>query len=120
MSRYSAEVEWSFIKGGPCFYSVYRVVNGKKVEIHEIINLNEIKLSKIIHEINECELYHLLYEKFKEEMKGIEVIRITPRIIQNFPEEFEGVNVEILITHILSPYGTLNCLMPKKKFRARW
>ena len=115
MSRYSAELEWIFCKHSPSFFCVH-----KSFPLSEAIYLNRINLSTIIHEINECELYHLLYEKFKEEMKGVDVIRITPRIIQNFPEEFEGINAEILITHILSPYGTLNCLMPKKKYRARW
>jgi len=119
MSRYSAELEWIFCKHSPSFFCVYKPRYIHE-QLTEAIYLNKINLSTIIHEINECELYHLLYEKFKEETKGVEVIRITPRIIQNFPEEFEGINVEILITHILSPYGTLNCLMPKKKYRARW
>jgi len=116
MSRYSAELEWIFCKYSPSFFCVYAPYESLK----EAIYLNKINLSIIIHEINECELYHLLYEKFAEEMKGKQTITITPKIMQTFPEEFEGVNVKVLITHILSPYGTLNCLMPKKKYRARW
>lgn len=123
MTHYTAEI--------PFYLSYYRdsfVLSGRKngIYIEEIHLVRNVKLTAIIHEINECELTHLLEDKFAKDYNGIEFIEITTKILRKIKERFGSEVIfkkkgdEVLITHMISPYGHDNCFMPRRKYRAIW
>ena len=123
MSRHSAEIPWWWTEGRTSFY-YWGKKNGGVIE--EIHLASPLKLSAIIHEINECEIVNLLIDKFADETKGITTITITTKImiqiVKNFghPLIFNGINEQVYVSHMISPYATGNCFMPRRKYRVFW
>lgn len=123
MSRHSAEIPYWWTEGQASFY-YWGKKNGEIVE--EIHLASPFKLSAIIHEINECEIVNLLADKFADETKGIDKITITTKImiqiVKNFglPPIFRGINEHVYVSHMISPYATGNCFMPRRKYRVFW
>ena len=129
MSRYTAEIPF-FIVNGVVSYYHYPLKKFDETEEPEGIYIakRHCTLTSIVHEINECEITHLLEEKFVEETKGITMITITRKLIKqttkNFSEEIfdkvNGVNEKAFISHIISPYAKGNCFMPRRNYRVLW
>jgi len=122
MSRYSAEISYLLSKWSSSFYFRGRR-NGNVIE--EIHLAKSFRLSSIIHEINECEIVHLLAEEFAEETNNIEKIKLTLKLVwrvnNRFKEKvFDGVGEREWISHLISPYACVNCFMPRRKYRVFW
>lgn len=79
-------------------------------------------LSSLIHEINECELVHLLIKKFnqpkQQTIKFDKKLRRKYRKFMNMSRH--GPIEESLVSHIMSPYGCCGCIFPNYKNRTRW
>lgn len=123
MSRYSAEIPYFHTEGITSFH-----FTGKRngVTIEEIHIAKPYRLSAIIHEINECEISHLLTEEFADETEGIIKIKITEKVLYDavmtfgLPLVFSAVDEKIFISHMISPYATGDCFMPRRKYRVFW
>src|SRR5271157_743262 len=125
----SADLLWTYVPGNDeNLYSPCRGGNGKLVDRVLLFRLN---LSGIVHEINECELSHLLqrlgvgdrlislgkpsHEKPKKTFLS--------HNRKKFPGLFTGQHTysdEIYLTHMISPYGHSCCFMPRGQNRIRW
>lgn len=123
MGHHSAEITFWWTEGRTSFY-YWGKKNGGVIE--EIHLASPIRLSAIIHEINECEIVNLLSDKFADDTKGIDRIAITVKlmkqIIKNFgsPIFSDRKNARVYISHMVSPYATGNCFMPRRKYRVFW
>lgn len=123
MSHYSAEIRYSWTEGRASFYYRGRK-NGDIVE--EIRLAKPYRLSSTIHEINECEITNLLLTKeFVNETKAIEKIRRTTKLVSKLEEKFgkksfDGRSKYLFISHLISPYATGDCFMPRRKYRVFW
>lgn len=122
MSRHSAEISYWWTEGQASFYYRGRR-NGDIIE--EIHLASSFKLSAIIHEINECEITNLLVDKFAKETDGIEKIRRTAKLVSKLERKFgkrnfDGKSEYLFISHLISPYATGDCFMPRRKYRVFW
>ncbi len=107
----SADVEWMTSNE----FSLYGVSDEESLfgidqEHKEIIilakdSVEDLKI--IIHEINECELYHILKRWNLHEKE----IKVTERIHSQFPKNFPVIGEQPFLSHILSPYGLTNSLI---------
>jgi len=81
-----------------------------------------VSLSSFVHEINECELVHLLIKKFNQPKQQTitlnKEIRRKYRGFMNFSRH--GPHKKILISHIMSPYGCCGCIFPNYKNKIFW
>ena len=98
----SADVEWMINDT----FSLYGV-NEEGLELIILAEDCVEDLKIIIHEINECELYHILKRWNLQEKE----IKITDQIHAKFPKNFPVVGESPLLSHILSPYGLTNSLI---------
>lgn len=123
MSRYSAEIPYFHAEGTTSFHFTGKR-NGTTIE--EIHIAKPYRLAAIIHEINECEIFHLLAEQFVDETEGLVKIAITEKVLYNtvvtfgLPLVFSATDVKIFISHMISPYATGDCFMPRRKYRVFW
>jgi len=92
----------------------------------------EPRLSTLIHEINECEVFHIL----RRLDEGAAVLNLGKRshrdrrqtllhyLKKHFPTLVQKTQLlktdKIGITHIISPYGDGMCFMPKRECHVRW
>jgi len=113
MSRHSAEARWEFHQGDTsCYYFYNKRVGGLfDMNISRVDNLHSI-----VHEINECEIMYAL----KKLGVGDVDIHVTRKMCKKYPWLFHRPAKNIVITHILSPYGRGNCALPRKENRIVW
>ena len=119
---YSANVEWFSIEGSTSYFCFCKGHKTLRREIH-IAKQNTERLSVLIHEINECELTDI-FKRFDIEPSPSEIciMNITKKIVEKYPELDLTPCKNVIVTHMLSPYGKSkgNCLMDKNKNRIVW
>ena len=118
MSR-SATIKW--IANNGTFHEIRKSTSAYFPFLHSIFLAypNNPKLARIIHEINECEVYHLL-----RKMKCDKSIKLTIKVVSKYQWLFGSshlsVGDEVPVSHIMSPYGCCGCVMPRRRHRAKW
>lgn len=123
MSRYTAEIPYYPSGEADSYYFSGQMPDGTFVEE---IHIGKPRLSAIIHEINECELTHLLEGELGTEMEGKVYFDVTSNIMKTMQTRFKGETIftkigdRVFITHLISPYGMDNGFMLRKKYRAIW
>jgi uncharacterized protein YpbB len=123
LTHYTAEIPYYPSGNHDSYYFSGQLSDGTLVEE---IHIGSERLSAIIHEINECELTHLLEDKFGEEMQSNVFFEVTKKTLKQMKRNFKGEKIftkirdRVFITHLISPYGEGNCFMPRKKYRAIW
>jgi len=126
----SANVVWEYATGN---YNggLYFRKRGDDGKIIDCIFVDRIFLARLIHEINECETYHLLISMGVGDVYldlGKPSHRKPKRTVlrylrKQFPDLLKGqysLKEKIYLTHMISPYGFSACFMPRRKYRVCW
>jgi len=140
----STELEWLLLnkKGMGLYHRGIVKGNGESNKFRKIVvvpqslpskdDSEEPRLSTLIHEINECEVFHIL----RRLDEGAAVLNLGKRahrdrrqtllhyLKKQFPTLVKKTQLsktdKIDVTHIISPYGDGMCFMPKRECRVRW
>ena len=131
MGNSSESKLWQSSKQGSSFcYEMCQHCN--RIAVNQLILWCEkgtVNLSAFIHEVNECEIVHLLAEMIPDYNHSKQIIKFDGKLrekYKNFMEtkrhapEDPDKNEGVLVSHIMSPYGCCDCVYPNYKYRARW
>lgn len=115
MGDSSAEVEWQCHFQKKCIYVPLMDDEDCRYGIIFMGFKKTESISRLIHEINECELSDLLSRLGVKDV----ILKVNKWMIKKYPFLFTERR-EVAVTHIISPFGSRYCLLDRKKNRVFW
>jgi len=120
----SATVQFKKSPRGQSYYCYHLCVHCHKF-YEQVINVEfcngEVSLSSLVHEINECEVVNLLIKKFGQPKQ--QVLKIDKKLQSKYKNVIDFKRhkpKEVLVSHIVSPYGCCGCMLPNYKNKVHW